>query len=175
MDEASVPGGITYPPEPPCGLGRALERGLQANPALRERVEVSRRADLLQRLAKALKVALAILTLMLAACATPATLRQADPNREGVLPGDHGRLARCALTALEETYPIMASAGGWVFTLREYPAEARTDLVAITGSFVTVVEFRQDGDKQVRVRAWSNSLTWDLVGTAWAGAETCGQ
>lgn len=55
----TAPRGFTYPPEPPCGLGRALERVLQANPALRERVEASQRAgrmDLFQRLARALKV-----------------------------------------------------------------------------------------------------------------------
>lgn len=117
--------------------------------------------------------AVVLASLLLAACATPATLRQSAPDREGILPGDHGALARCALTALEEAYPILLSAQGQAPTLREFPGEARTDLVMLTGSFVTVVEFRQSGDGLVLVRGWTNSLVWDHVGRAWSGAERC--
>lgn len=131
------------------------------------------RKDLLQRRARALRIALAILALALPACATPTSLMRSSPDVSGRLPGEHGALARCALHALEDYY-----ATAWSYDLREFPREDRTQvIVRVFGTdTVLVAEFRQAGAGQVDVRIWQNwGIIYDPKTVAWDGAKTCGK
>ncbi len=112
------------------------------------------------------------LCLLLAACATPAGLRLAEPSREGLLEGQHGRLARCALRAVEARHRLTVD-------LREFPDDAQTELLArnVFSELIFVGEFTQAGDGLVRVRIWQRPdvLFVDPAATAWEGAIGCGR
>lgn len=157
----------------PFGSQREGLPPASASGASVEEGDFTQQTDLLGRLAKALKIALTILALTLAACATPTSLMRSSPNLSGRLPGEHGALARCALHALEDYY-----ATAWSYDLREFPREDRTQvIVRVFGTdTVLVADFRQAGVGQTDVMIWQNwGIIYDPKTVAWEGAKTCGQ
>lgn len=117
-------------------------------------------------------LALALSSLLLAACATPATLMRSEPALSGTFPGRHAALARCALRALENHYAV-----AWGYDLREHPGEDRTELVvrAFGTDTILVAEFAGLGDGSTRLTIWQQwGVLYDPKSVVWDAAGRCG-